>query len=258
MARKRHEPEEHENAERWMVSWADLMTLLFAVFVVMFAVSRVDNARLIKVAQSIRFALHFEGTGGVGDLPIFDGPVSEGGTLIEAGGGGGGLTAGEAAVEALRRRLERRLQSLLARYDSAKAVILVPEGSRLTVRMSANAFFDPSQTALRPEALPVIDAVAKELLALGRPVRVEGHTDPSPLRTDRLRNNWDLSALRAATVVGYLEAAHRADPRLLSATGRGSGHPVAPNDTAEGRERNRRIDLVVELGPRDPAGAAAR
>lgn len=257
MARKRREPEEHDNAERWMVSWADLMTLLFAVFVVMFAVSRVDNARLIKVAQSIRFALHFEGTGGVGELPIFDGPASDGGTLLDAGGAGAGITDREAAVEGLRRRLERRLEGLLSRHESASAVLLVPEGQRLTVRMTASAFFDPSQTALRPEALPVIDAIAQELLALERPLRVEGHTDAEPVRNDRFRNNWDLSAMRAATVVGYLEAAHRADPRLLAATGRGSGHPIAPNQTAEGRERNRRIELVVELGLRDPAGEAA-
>ncbi len=256
MARKR-EPEEHVNHERWMVSWADLVTLLFAVFVVMYAVSRVDNARLVKVSQSIRFALHFKGTGGIGELPIFDGPVAEGGALVETTGGGGVGSVGEPAVEALRRRLERRLAPLLS-PSGATAVVIVPEGKRLTVRMSANAFFDPSQAALRPEALPVLDAIAKELLPLNRPLRVEGHTDPLPVRTERFRNNWDLSSMRAATVVSYLEAAHDAEPRLLAATGCASGRPVAPNDTAEGRERNRRVDLVVELGPDDPAEAAAR
>lgn len=266
MAKKRGEHEEHANHERWLVSYADFMTLLFAFFVVMYAVSRVDNARLVKVSQSIRFALHFQGTGGVGEMPIFDGPVGEGGMLMGSNGSGSGtgssdgasVGAADASTEAIRRRLERSLRAFLSNQGGAEAVVLIPEGKRLTVRMSANAFFDPSQAALRPEALPVLDVIARELLALGRPVRVEGHTDPQPVRTERFRNNWELSAVRAATVVSYLEAAHHADPKLLAASGCGSGRPVASNDTAQGRERNRRIDLVVELGPDDPAEAAAR
>lgn len=260
MAKKRGEHEEHANHERWLVSYADFMTLLFAFFVVMYAVSRVDNARLVKVTQSIRFALHFKGTGGVGELPIFDGPVGEGGMLMDSdgSGGGNGIGTAEAATEAIRRRLERTLRPFLSSHGGAAAVVLIPEGKRLTVRMSANAFFDPSQAALRPEALPILDVIARELLALGRPVRVEGHTDPQPVRTERFRNNWELSSVRAATVVTYLEAAHGADPKLLTASGCASGRPVASNDTAEGRERNRRIDMVVELGPDDPAEAAAR
>jgi chemotaxis protein MotB len=212
----------------------------------------------VKVAQSIRFALHFKGTGGVGEMPIFDGPVTEGGTLVDAAGGTGTSAADSSqAVEAIRRRLERKLRPFLSANAAAGVVVIVPEGKRVTVRMSANAFFDASQAALRPEALPVLDVVGKELLALGRPLRIEGHTDPQPMRTERFRNNWELSAARAATVVGYLEAALGADPRLLTAAGCGSGRPVAPNDTPEGRERNRRIDLVVEIGGQDPVGAAA-
>ena len=79
MARKKKHHEEHENHERWLVSYADFMTLLFAFFVVMYAVSRVDNKRLVQVQESIRWAMHFSGTGGTGALPIFDGPPSEGG-----------------------------------------------------------------------------------------------------------------------------------------------------------------------------------
>ncbi len=78
MARKKHE-EEHENHERWLVSYADFITLLFAFFVVMYSVSRVDNKRLSQAAESIKWALHMAGTGGVGQLPVFEGPPSEGG-----------------------------------------------------------------------------------------------------------------------------------------------------------------------------------
>ncbi len=105
MARKKHE-EEHENHERWLVSYADFITLLFAFFVVMYSVSRVDNKRMAQAAESIKWALHYGGTGGVGQLPIFDGTPSEGGSVMSAPGGGMS-PAQQAAVENFRRARSR-------------------------------------------------------------------------------------------------------------------------------------------------------
>src|ERR671928_584476 len=82
---KKHKHEEHENHERWLVSYADFITLLFAFFVVMYSVSRVDNKRMVQVVQAIKFAMHFKGSGGVGELPLFEGPPSEGGCITNAG-----------------------------------------------------------------------------------------------------------------------------------------------------------------------------
>jgi chemotaxis protein MotB len=125
------------------------------------------------------------------------------------------------------------------------------EGRRLTVRLAATEFFDPGQAALRPQVLSVLDAIATELVPLERTLRVEGHTDETPVGGDRYRNNWDLSAARAATVVTYLEAAHRARPELLQAVGLGSAHPVEAGDSEEAHQRNRRVELVIELDPKD-------
>jgi chemotaxis protein MotB len=119
------------------------------------------------------------------------------------------------------------------------------------VRLAATEFFDPGQAALRPQVLSVLDAIAMELVPLDRTLRVEGHTDETALGGDRYRNNWDLSAARAATVVTYLEAAHRARPELLQAVGLGSAHPVSDEASPEARERNRRVELVIELEPSD-------
>ena len=249
MARKPR-PEEHENHERWLVSYADFMTLLFAFFVVMYAVSRVDNKRLIQAAESIRWAMHFSGTGGTGALPIFDGPPTE--------GGGPALRTGKAkveqekeAIEMLRKKLEKRVRPFVIDRLDRPIISVVVEGRKLTVRLAATEFFDPGQAVLRPQVLPVLDAIADELVPLQRLLRAEGHTDETPLGNERWRNNWELSAARAATVVTYLEQAHAAHPELLAAVGLGSSHPLVRGDTPEARDRNRRVELVLELDPKD-------
>ncbi len=250
MARRKQHHEEHENHERWLVSYADFMTLLFAFFVVLYAVSRVDNKRLVQAAESIRWAMHFSGTGGTGALPIFDGPPSE--------GGGPALRSGNLnveqehrAIEMLRKRIEKRVRPFAMERTQAPVVTVLVEGRRLTVRLAATQFFDPGQAALRPQVLPVLDAIADELVPLGRLLRVEGHTDETPIGGARWRNNWELSAARAATVVTYLEQAHAAQPPLLAAVGLGAAHPLAQGDTAEAHEKNRRVELVLELAPHD-------
>ena len=245
MGKKKHE-EEHENHERWLVSYADFITLLFAFFVVMYSVSRVDNKRLSQAADSIKWALHFNGTGGVGQLPIFEGPPSEGGTVMSAASGS--LTQAQAqAVENFRRKIENRIRPFLMQRPGPTAVTLSVEGQRVMVRLAAADFFDAGQAVLRPQILPLLDAIAEEVVPIERPLKVEGHTDDSPVAGNRFHDNWELSAARAATVVSYLERAHHADPHRLSATGYASTRPVTTADTPEARELNRRVEMVLEL-----------
>lgn len=252
MARKKKgHAEEHENHERWLVSYADFITLLFAFFVVLYSVSRVDNKKMQQAVQSIQWAMHYGGTGGTGALPIFDGPISNGGGPALNSGAMNTPEGKARAIEMLRKKLEKRIKPFLMERAATTTVLVAVEGRRLTVRLAATEFFDPGQAALRPQVLSVLDAIALELVPLERTLRVEGHTDETPLGGDRYRNNWDLSAARAATVVTYLEAAHRARPELLQAVGLGSAHPVARDDSPEGRERNRRVELVIELEPSD-------
>ena len=250
MSRKKQKHEEHENHERWLVSYADFMTLLFAFFVVMYAVSRVDNKRLIQATDSIRWAMHHAGTGGTGALPIFDGPPSE--------GGGPALRSGsqnpepeKRQIEMLRKKIEKRIRPFVMEQQQQSVVSILVEGRRLTVRLAATEFFDPGQAVLRPQALPILDAIAAEIIPLQRMLRVEGHTDETPIGGERWRNNWELSSARASTVVTYLEAAHAAQPGLLAAVGLGSAHPLSTGTTEEARTRNRRVELVIEIDPGD-------
>lgn len=254
---KKHKHEEHENHERWLVSYADFITLLFAFFVVMYAVSRVDNKKLATASKAIQWALHFEGNGGVGQMPIFEGPPSEGGCAVSVGSSSSAARQQQKVVEQLRKRIQERLRTMLVPNSGPQEVVVMAENGHLALRLSATKFFDAAQASLRPDSLPVLDAIAAELVPLGRPIRVEGHTDDSPIGGSRLRSNWELSAARASAVVEYLEQAHHAKGDLLVAAGRSDTMPVVPNDSREHREMNRRIEITLELPPGDMLGQLA-
>jgi chemotaxis protein MotB len=256
MAKKQHH-EEHENHERWLVSWADFMTLLFALFVVLYAVGQTDNKKASQVTQSIRFAMHFAGTGGLAEIPIFEGPPSSGGCITNMGSEGGLSSAEKEVLEQTRKRLNKRIKNFI-RPDRKNPIAIHVEGRRIGVRLSASHFFDASQAAIRPEVLPVLDAIASELAALKRLIRVEGHTDNLPVGTSRFRDNWDLSSSRAAAVASYIQRAHQVDGKLLAAAGHGATRPLVSNDTPDGREANRRIEMVVELKPGDALESLGR
>jgi chemotaxis protein MotB len=247
--RKKHagHEEEHENHERWLVSYADFITLLFAFFVVLYSVSRVDQKRVVQAEQSMRWAMHFSGEGGVSKMAMFDGPPSEGGLILNMSGGAMGLSK-EQAVENVRRRVENRIRPfVMERKGAGSAVAILVEGSRVTIRLATGEFFDSGSAAIRPSALPIIDAIAAEIVPLARPLRIEGHTDEVPFQGDRFRDNWELSASRAAAVVSYLAGAHRATPELLGAIGYGSTRPVVQGTDEEALRQNRRVEMVVEI-----------
>jgi chemotaxis protein MotB len=250
---KKHKHEEHENHERWVISYADLMTLLFALFVVMYASSRVDTSKLNEASESMKWALHLKGEGGVTKLQLFRGPPSEGGCAARiASEPAGPTTLQKRLVEDARKKMENALKPFLLRKEKNPSVQIEVENGKLRLRLAAHRFFDPASAALRPEALAVLDAIATELSDSTQLIRVEGHTDDGAITSQRFRNNWDLSAARAATVVAYLEQAHQLAPARLAAAGMGSSHPLVSNDTPENRELNRRIELVLELPPQDP------
>jgi chemotaxis protein MotB len=132
------------------------------------------------------------------------------------------------------------------------------EGRKLMIRLSASHFFDPAQAALRPEVIPVLDAIVIELAQFHRPIRIEGHTDDQTGGRTRFRDNWDLSASRAAAVASYMQGAHHIEGKMLIAAGRGATWPIADNRTALGREANRRVELVIEVKPEDAFESIAR
>lgn len=254
---KKHKHEEHENHERWVVSYADFMTLLFAFFVVMYASSRVDTNKLVETSESMRWALNFKGNGGINRLSIFKGPPTEGGCSANIGAQPHSMSVQKEFIETMRKKLERSLRPFtLARTKNPTVALEVTDGA-LRLRLAAHRFFDAGGASLRPESLAVLDAIGAELAdnQRGR-IQIEGHTDDEPIRSTRYRNNWELSASRAATVVSFLEQAHDIASNRLTAAGLGSTRPLVSNDTPEHRELNRRIEIVIQVAPNDLRASA--
>ncbi len=253
MARKKKHPE-HVNHERWLVSYADFITLLFAFFVVMFAASNSDQKKAGKIAQAVQAAFTemavFSPTGKV--VPLYDKGAlpSAANRIIGNDHSAFDATQIVSAVKAqegqemkeVRTQLEMKLKEELA-----AGTVRISEDSRgLTVSLAEAGFFDPGSAVMHPKALPTIDRIAATLRPLAYNIRVEGHTDNTPIHTAQFPSNWELSTARATFLLQYLISNAAAIPPVrLSAAGYGEYRPVAGNETVEGHAANRRVDLVV-------------
>jgi chemotaxis protein MotB len=233
LRKKKHE--EHVNHERWLVSYADFITLLFAFFVVMFAISQVDANKLGHFVESMNHALGIVGPSG--NLAVLDG--GDRASVLEGAGPPHGAVSRRAAV--LMKRLEERLSG----PSLQRAVSLRHDLRGVAVSLSEAGFFDSGQAALRPDSSVALHEVALALRDAGSPVAVEGHTDDRPIHNSGFASNWELSAARATTIVRYLIEQMAYDPLKLSATGFAEFRPVADNATPAGRALNRRVDLVL-------------
>jgi chemotaxis protein MotB len=239
MARKKKHPE-HVNHERWLVSYADFITLLFAFFVVMFAVSQVDTRKLGRFTES------FENAIGIITTPAGAGVLPGEGELPEANGRRGSR-ANDKAQEDQLSALQQALAEKAALGGGLSGVKIVRRGNELVLRMDATVLFESGADSLKEPALPLLGAIADELRTRDVTLRVEGHTDTIPITNGRYRSNWDLSAARATSVVVDLAKGGLMDPRRMAAVGYGEFQPIASNDTPEGRAQNRRVDFVVSI-----------
>lgn len=248
MTRKKRE--DHVNHERWLVSYADFITLLFAFFVVMFAVSQVDSKKVGRFTESFNEALEWQVLKGEGR-----------GLLVGQKSGGQSITTGELRApvphfadyasekEAIRKNLIQRAAST---PQLAGLVVLEVHGE-LVLRLPERLMFDVGEATLHPDGGTALDVIAEELRDRPIRIRIEGHTDSMPIRNSRYRSNWDLSVARGVAVVAFLLDTHKLEPAKLAAAGYGEHHPIASNDTADGRAQNRRVDIIViaDLGVRE-------
>jgi len=212
--------------DRWLLSYADFVTLLFALFVTMYAVSTVDADKLAPAASSMRSAFDGE-TRHTGPVPIPD----------------LGEIVAQAPPDADRVRDE--LARVLADAIAAGRLELIEDARGLVVSLPERATFAPASTEMTPVALELIARVAAAVQPFDRPLRIEGHTDNVPIHTREFHSNWELSTARAATVIRFLIERVAFDPRRLSAAGYGEFHPRVANDSPENRARNRRVDIVI-------------
>jgi chemotaxis protein MotB len=241
MARKKKHPE-HVNHERWLISYADFITLLFAFFVVMFAVSQVDSKKMGRFTQAFSKA--------VGDDVLQMGPGK--GLLpdddLAKPPADTGITNSEGGLPPELVKVRNALTELAARSENLQGLQILQRRNELVLRLADNIVFESGDNKLKAPALVMVHALAPELASREVDVRVEGHTDDHPINTLRFPSNWDLSTARATAVLSKL-AAEGVPPTRLSAAGYGEFRPIAPNATDEGRKLNRRVDLVVAMSP---------
>jgi chemotaxis protein MotB len=257
MSRRKKNPE-HVSHERWLVSYADFITLLFAFFVVLYASSQVDKRKVGHLALAIQVAFQelgvfetsntkvplsntepmpfantqaIENVDRTGDMERFV-PPSKG--ILAASGNPASL-----------KDIHADLMKALAPEIKERTVAVQMRREGVVVSLREVGFFDSGSATLRPSALDAVDRLAAVVAPRTENIRIEGHTDNVPIHTAQFPSNWELSTARATEMVQLFMFRYRVMPSRLSAAGYAEFHPADDNATAEGRARNRRIDIVI-------------
>jgi chemotaxis protein MotB len=277
MARKKKH-EEHVNAEAWAIPYGDLVTLLFALFTVMYAMSSVNEGKFRVLSDSMIAAFNGApksmrpvnvgerdpGKGGdkqlTGISPTVFIRVSDKKTDSDVNVAPRDPTKSESrspgGVPGALIRMQRQVQDAMQSLIDAKLVTVRRENMWLEIEINADILFPSGAGEFAPAAEPVLDKLAEVLKPFPNPIRVEGHTDDRPIRTSAFPSNWELSAARAASVVHQFTR-QGIDPLRLEIVGFGEFHPRQPNATSEGRNANRRVVVLVleEVAPAAPVTA---
>lgn len=262
MARKK-QPEEHQNHERWLISYADFVTLLFAFFVVMFASSNMDKEKAKQVSESVVNAIN-ESHVAAAVTAAFGGNVKRVGksdTKAQKP-----AEAAAAAVVELLPSLEFLTRELEAEIRAGKLKLSL-ESRGLVVTLLQATYFPSGQDTIDAATYPSLAKIAGVVRELPNPVRLEGHTDSVPISNSHFRSNWELSAARSVAMMELLKTRFEIPERRLMIAGYADNVPVGSNETDAGRAQNRRVDLVI-LGskglasepaapPRQPGAAPA-
>ncbi len=252
MSRKRKTG--HVNHERWMVSYADFVTLLFAFFVVMFASSRQDHRKTQQAEASIRTAFRTMGV-----FPSAGKETGLSGVVVppaDAVASQGDLDSMAMAMQDLR-DLEYRMHEALAPQIANGTVSISLGRGGLLISLSSAGFFQSGSAAPIASSLPALNKIGQAIATTPYDVRIEGHTDNLPIHNAEYSDNWELSTARATVLTRLFIEEDHIVPTRLSAAGYAQYHPVASNLTAAGRSRNRRVDIIV-LPTREPPAMKQR
>jgi chemotaxis protein MotB len=256
--RRRARSEEAVNRDRWLVSYADFMTLLFALFVVLFASANHDKKALQRVSSAVRNGFREMGafvsdSSGAQNRTA---GVSRNGSMVpskETAGDGENAAPSNAGIDVS--ELNRKLRTALGKEIERQEIDMrvTPEG--FVISLHELGFFNSGEARLMPGAGDKVKKIAVVLNQYGLNMRVEGHSDNVPIHNDQFNSNWELSTARAMAVAMMLMNESGVDPNRMSVAGYAQYHPTASNDTPEGRRANRRVDIVV-VSSNKPAGAA--
>jgi chemotaxis protein MotB len=250
MARRR-KTEQHTNHERWLVSYADFITLLFAFFVVMFASAEADRGKAARVSEAVRKALDDGQVASVlsGILGGTKGDKGKGNALM-MGPGGAQRVPNETpppASTSLASSLDSLRSALKIEIEKGELQITL-EHRGLVVSLREASFFASGDDAVYPGSYPTVGKIAEAIERLPNSVRLEGHTDSVPIHNARFGNNWELSAARAIATLELLTSRFGVPPERMAIGGYADTVPLESNSTPEGRAHNRRVDIVILSG----------
>jgi len=250
MIDRRRRPAEHENHERWLVSYADFITLLFAFFVVMFASSQTDRSKAKQISEAVEKALANGKSVGVPPAvaKILGGTIDDKGqgNAQMRGPGGAQKAAAEARPDVL--ELAPSLKSLskdLEQEIKEGKVEVNLETRGLVISLKQAAFFPSGTDTIDPSTFSIVGKLAGALQQVTNPLQVEGHTDSVPIHSARFRSNWELSAARSIAMMELLAERFGIDRQRMIIVGFADTAPEMPNDTPEGRATNRRVNIVI-------------
>lgn len=261
--KKKSKPKK-ENSERWLLTYSDLITLLMALFILMYAMSNVDSAKYKDLAASLNQSL---GNGkGTGVLSGSNGIIPNGGeTPIVTGEGSNATPTPTAAVtptpepeDTLKgdedrlldkqkiNDLESGVNDIIRNMGAQKSVGTAEAERGFTISLANDAFFDSGKAELKLKMKKGLSQIAELLNRVDNPILIEGYTDNIPVSSSNtFTSNWQLSAARSANVAEYLTKIGKVDGKRISAIGYGEYRPAASNATTEGRNKNRRVDITV-------------
>ncbi len=237
MRRVRKQVEEVDNRERWLLTYADLITLLLAFFIVMYSMSQLDAKKFGEMADALHGILQ-------GGESIYNYDNQQPKTT-----GHGVLKLGNL------RMLQKKIESKFEAIKKSDLVSTEVTERGLIIHILDRALFNEGSAILLPKSKQVLDLVYEQIADIPNHIRIEGHTDDRPINTKLFPSNWELSTARATEVVRYFVNEHGFPPDRISALGYGEFRPIKPNNSIENRAANRRVDILVltmELSMKEP------
>jgi len=229
--KKRKHNEEHENAERWLLTYADLITLLLAFFIMMYVFSKKDAQKYDEVASHLKTIFSggtgLAGKGSVTAASPIDMPSK-------------GASSGE-----IKRQLESELMDSNRNKPGGENISVLSDERGVVIRVLDKAFFDEGKAELKDGAKGALDKIVPIIKNVDNHVRIEGHTDNVPIKTNEFKSNWELSVRRATEVVRYFVEKRGLPPDRISATGYAEYRPIVQNNSPKNKSLNRRIEIIV-------------
>lgn len=220
---------------RWVISYADFVTMLLALFMVMWAVSGMGHGKLLSTQQNMQQKFLSKSTVYHNNVKI-----SENTQIPQQNNQDSVLTAATGLSE------QDKILKMLEKNPTLNSKTKLLKSNRgAIIRLNDKMLFSAGSAIIKEDVLSTLDTIAEQLAKLDNYIIIEGHTDSTPIHTAQFPSNWELSTARATNIINYLVKTDKLSPKRLSAVGYGEYVPIAPNTTFEGKTLNRRVDIII-------------